>query len=766
LTERVMFPGDQATLRIPFVTGMPGDVYFQVTGNVSSLVEFDDSTISFAYPKYFEKTLNISVPVNLVSGTYTGKIQYTFNSKTYDLTIGLDIKSPASKIYWDSYYTGKDDSPYYNYRILDNQLVKNLRFDINEFNGPLTWFNLSNQDILVLSDLEEGLSSKELATIERFHETNGSILLVSSAYPLFNPDPYIQIVDILDIPVNFSDRIDVINFTDDGLTVSPSMFSDPMSLSWDSENYFLNDVDQLPMVFGTLVSGNSSDPRLVNKVRMQGDNYLATFGFQPTNKGKVAFLGSELWLYPFYLKTSYGVSFSTNVFSWLQPENRISENYALGQESIEVIMYPADSTPTDADIYFSNGTSILDYPVTLDSNSGNYIFDMGLNANELDEISIQLWENNTKLNNFSIGVLNHVSLPRIDSVTITFKRYSVSEPSWSDDYPGVNFADTGVTIDIIHSSSNNLQGFVVISSQPEDTLDFLSPAIGLFSIKTIELTLTNGSYPSTSKTLDWMIPTDMETGFYTGVIQIWNDSNSDVLIYYASFSFFKPDPEPSLSLESTINGKTLDEYQNVETTQDIDTWKTGETIEFNLLGQDSNSQSFTVNVQLIHYYLWFADRTVLDTFELPYDPETGRNAGTFTVPEGNVKIPDSEYEIETYNQIFVMLLIIRDEQGNYDIEAIFCFFGSGLDFNPSMLFIGVLFGFVALVAIIIVLKNRSKKRSMYQYRGTTYYTPETVEKGRVQQPLQLEWKYCPFCGTRIPKQARYCSICGKEQPFL
>ncbi|MHA1330589.1 MAG: S8 family serine peptidase, partial [Candidatus Hodarchaeales archaeon] len=765
LTERVAFPGDQATLTIPFVTGMAGDVYFQTTGQISSMIEFDTSTVSLIGPDYFEKTLDISVPFNIAPGTYSGNLEYTFNSVSHSIALELTINQPETKIYWDSYYTGKDDSPYYNYRILDNQLSKNLRFDINEFNEPLTWVNLSNQNILVLTDLEHALSSKELAIITRFHETNGSILLVSSAYPLFNPDPYIQIAEILDIPVNFSNRIDVVNFTDDGRFISPS-FHSPISLSWDSGNAFLNNVDQLPMYFGTLISGNLSDPRLTNQVRSESNNYLAAFSFQPVNKGKVAFLGSELWLYPFYLKFNDGQIFTTNVFSWLKPINRITENYVLEPESLEVVIYPDDDTPTTADIYFSNGTSIIDHSITLDNDTGNYLLNINLAQSEQGEISIQLRKNGSSLNNFSIYVLNAEDLPEVSSIEIKYNLGTTSQPSWAEDYPSIKFADTGIMIDIVHTSSDTVQASVVISSQPEDTLELLTPPVESIDIKTLEFALADGSNPLTTKSLQWAFPSDLETGFYTGEIQVWSITNISVLVSYARFSFFKPDPEPSLSLESTINGKTLDYYQNVETTEDIDTWNSGETIEFNLIGLDSNSASFTVYVQLIHYYLWFADRTVLDTFELPYDPKAGANTGTFTVPSGNIKIPDSELEIETYNQIFVLLIILRDEQGNYDIEAIFCFFGTGIDFNPSLLLVGALFGLVVLITIVILVRNRSKKRAIYRYPGTPSYTPGSVTGVEMQPSMQLEWKFCPFCGTKIPKQARYCSLCGEEQPFI
>ncbi len=754
--ETATFPGDTTYLTIPFVTGMTGTVTWAIDNEIKDIIEFDTNPVVLTEASYFEKILRKKVPLNFPAATYSGNITYIFQGIEKRIPISVSVTSPRTKLYLNSHYTGIEDSRFYNYHDLDSLLTSELFFDINEYSGSIDWGNLSINDILVLSDLEFPFSSIEINFIKRFHDLNGSILLVSSAYPFFNPIPYDQIAKALEIPVNYLDQYNIINYTDDGREISPILRPSPI-LTYETTNEFLDGVFNIQLNFGSAIYGNLSDSRLSNSVLIEGTSYLAATGFNPLSKGKVVLLSSELWLYSSSLKNNDGQAFIKNIFEWLKPNDQITVNinYLQDNRTIEVVLYPSSKLPTTLEVFFTNGTQ---KSISLMNDSIYDYARFSLAPEAQNEIIIQVLNGSNLLKEFSVIDTFPEDFPQIYEITISSPTPAIL-PSWAEDYPSVKFSLSNLEVLINHTSSPLIEARLLITNQPEISLDFIAPPIDTLDIISKEL-IFNKSDSNDSQGIIWMFPSDLPTSFYSYEVQIWFElENITILITYERDYFFKPDSEPIFGMQSTIHGRSLEEYQKIETTKDIYPWNGGETVTFNLIPQDTNSERFTVYVQLIHYYLWFAERTVLQTFEIPFIAEENRNIGTFIIPEDTIPVPNSEYEIEISNQLFILLLFLRDLQGNIAIEVIFCIFDQGFILDPSLLIIGMLFGIIAVAGLVIFFRNRSRgRKAYYSYR---YTSPDYFPR---PSPT-LSMKYCGFCGNQIPLQSRFCSFCGKKLTY-
>ncbi|MHA1207292.1 MAG: S8 family peptidase, partial [Candidatus Hodarchaeales archaeon] len=236
----LVFPGDKSELRLSFMTGSEGTITWEISESLDRLIEFDITPTILSSAGYFEKDIKIKIPFNIPLGEYSGFIRYTAFEKSYDLPIEFTVQKPNATIYWDSYHTGRDDSFLYNYRYLDEILQgESFKYDVNDHFTTISGEFLSQSDILVLTDLEHSMSEEELSIIKDFHDNNGSILLITSYFPYFNPDPYNKLISLFNAPLNLTDQTPLIEYVDTGRdreTITHSLDID--SFSWDDSSPF------------------------------------------------------------------------------------------------------------------------------------------------------------------------------------------------------------------------------------------------------------------------------------------------------------------------------------------------------------------------------------------------------------------------------------------------------------------------------------------------------------------------------------------------
>lgn len=763
--DRVEFPGDKARMTLSFVTGTGGTISWQISDRIKKFVSFDTNDQDISGSGYFEKSLNVSIPFDTIPDVYKGNINYNFLGKSYSIPFSFTIKNPIAKVYLDTHYTGKDDSIFFNYRTLDEFLVSNSSLDINEYETAITRENLSQNDILVLTDLEYPISNREIEFISEFHEHNGSILLVTSAFPYFNPHPYSQIVEKLRFSVDFSDRVDLIDYNDNGrsrdIVVVPP---EEQKIHWDSDNPLLIGVDQFPSFIGTGFKISQSEPSLKYPVEVLS-SYLMVAAFEPSDKGKLLILGSETLLYPDFLSTSSGQNFVCNIFDWLRPKTGLSVNANINSDMrlLEIAAYNSTSYLSDlsVNITFSNGTPQLETKIPFNTTLGFYYDSIGLGVQQDQEISIVIRNSTSTLKNIILIDVSPTTFPEILDIKInSIVSSEILNPSWADDESSLNLIDQGLNISLTHNASNSIESSVLITSQFEDTLDVIIPPLEGMEYYLFEKELNKSS---TSQSLVWEIPSNLSTGFYSYEIKVWmlleNNSSSNVLLTIERDLFYIPDSEPILHDASTIGGQTLDIYRNIQTSADMPIWDPGDTIDIQLYGKDNNSNEFDVHIHFMHYYLWYADQLVLDHFRIPPSTNRSENIGEFLVPSGSIPIPnEDDFSVETNNQIFLLLVFIRDAQGNSVIEPIFFGIGSSFFMDPTLFFaLGLFFVLIAGGIVIYLVRRSSARRTGYYARPESFsysYPPPSSSK------IYIGSKFCPTCRSEVPIEAFYCSSCG------
>ncbi len=764
--QPVSFPGDHTEISLPFVTGSSGSVTWEISDNLIPFVTFNLTPNTFSSPTYFEKVLSVDIPYNTSPGPYRGNVSYSFGDQDFFLPISFDVKLPNEKIYWDSYHTNVDDSYFINYHEL-NQFIQgpDYRYDIIDYNSPILETNLSQNGILVLTDLEKPLSSREIENIKSFHENGGSILLVTSFVPYFNLDPYERIVDTLNLPIDFSNKIELVNYVDNGRERTPVTFTrSKESLSISSSNPFLNGVEDLPRLGGTAFYGNLTDPSLTHYAQLN-DYYLVVAGLEKENKGKVLLLGSEEWLSPSYLQSSSGKTFVTNILDWLSSDQPpINVQYDPYSSTLEIAIYPDSLQNFFLSLELINGTKIHDIPIPYNTTLTFAYLKYDLFDLEGSKLVINIvGEIIDNLNTTFDVQLPTIGTPIIEDILVkSLSEFEIEKPSWWDE--SNLLVKEGLNITVDHSLAANITAQVIISSQYQKSLDkILPPLTSDYYVMSYVWEINLNDVSTEKKSILWMSPESLLTGYYAYEVQVWwENDQSSFLLNFTRDTFFVPDTEPVFNTEQSLIGDlSLNEHRDILTFQDIPNWSPGEEIDINLSILDEESDTFEVYYQLLHYYLFAADRVVLDTYVLPPSPSNSHiHTGIFTIPDQPIPLPDEEdLEVKIEGEYFILLFFVRDAQGNSILEAIFFQITTDSLFDIPIVIIAVVFAFAITVLIIYLIKRNERKRyDRYSYR---------IEKSQdfAPPPQVPAAKYCIQCGTPIPIEAKFCSNCGGISDF-
>jgi hypothetical protein len=345
----------------------------------------------------------------------------------------------------------------------------------------------------------------------------------------------------------------------------------------------------------------------------------------------------------------------------------------------------------------------------------------------------------------------------INDIQIEYgKSADIEIPSWAD--TDQEFVDEYLEITIDHEISSFVSAQLIISTQYETTLDILTPPLNSIVLDTEELNFSNIS--STTKTVKWNVSESNTVGYYSFEIQVWwnSQNNHSLLINSSKNQFYIPDKEPSLLPElSSIGGLSLSDHREILTLRNIPSWSPGEEIDITLQISDQESDEFEVFYQLLHYFLFAADQTVLNYSSIsPSSLDSSIHQGTFFVPKEPIPLPDEEeFEIKVKGEIFVLLFFIRDNQGNSFIEPIFFQVSNNIDLDIPLLIIsgGLVLSFMVILIILIRRTNRSRYDP---------YSPTSVYSDPLPRPIPRTFKYCLKCGKKLPFQAVFCGYCGEN----
>lgn len=768
LSERTRFPGDNTTLKFSVITGMPGIVTWNVSATIRQFVNFDSSPDVLSSADILEKNLRIWIPIEVDPGDYAGFISYTFRGITKSFLIKFKIDLPKAKAIWPIRHTGREDSPFFNYRFIDNLLAENLSIDIDTYSGFLSWDSLSLYNLLILTDLEHPLSQYEISAIKKFHDSNGSIILVTSAFPYFNPIPYTRLAEKLGLGIDFEDRLDLISWSDSGRTRNiVSLSPSELNIHWEPSNSIFHNVGSLPNLIGTGFKVEVGVPGLRDRVSVIDTQHTIFAAIEPANLGKVAVMGSEQFLYSAFSRSLSGQTLVRNLFNWITSKDTYSINVKLNQTSrqLTIVAYSLNYSQLWIDLSFSNGTEVNN--LELVGNNGSYavIIPLGLSLdNQAITVGLKSSIVADYLKDFPVFDFSSV----VENISTTANHISsetILEASWLEN-SSVPIIDRSINLTVKFSGLDGnftAKPTFLITKELEDTLDILVPPLDEIVYFSDEIPLV--SKTATQQEISYSIPSTLSPGYYIYEILVWLETENTVnYSYIASHSsqiFAIPDAEPKLSGNSRIGGRSLEVYQNIETFSDIPVWGAGDSIEIFLVPEDLESDEFVIWGQVLHYYLWFADRTVLDYFEIPQsDANKSEHLGNYSVPINVIPAKGEQFVVATAAQVFILLLFIRDNTGNYGIEVIFFTIRATPIIDPGLLIIvsGVIIG--AGVFIFILLSKRSLRKSGYKYPYG--YPPYESPTDPTSSRWSGDFKYCFNCGKPISPYALFCPSCGSH----
>jgi len=760
--QPLVFPGDKTELRLSFMTGAGGTITWEVNESLDPFIEFDTTPTVLNSTDYFEKNILLEIPLNTPLGDYSGYIRYTAFGKSYDLIIEFSIQKPRGTVYWDSYHTGRSDSIFYNYRYLDEILQDpSFLYDINDHFTTISSEKLSHSDILVLTDLEHTMSEEEITIIKDFHENNGSIVLLTSFFPYYNPDVYNKLISLLNLPIDLTNQTSLIDYADNGRdreTNAPSL--DNESFSWDDNSPFFKDVDNLPILDGTAFTGNFSDPTIVHYLKYSSEFLVA--GIEPKNKGKILVLGSEKWFSTSFLSENTGQTFISSILTWLKPE-RPSTNLAVNfnTSSVEIALYSSQVKDYSFSLTFENGTTVSGYEIVYNSSLGFNYLNLTLNGSSLGNIKIN-FETSEFLKPLYLNFTNPSSFPSITDIEVIPRSTGeITEPSWANS--NLKYLNEALEVKLNHTASSSVFAKLIVSSHTEKTLDVLVPPIDSIASHTNESVFLNLS--NTQKSVKWEWVNDYPIGYYSYEIQVWWNSTFGFpsMIHSERGFVYVPDREPVLlTSESSVGGKSIDEHQEMTGTP---IWDPDQDIEMIFhISDNTGMEEGQVHFQLLHYYLFAADRTILGSSEITHSSFSDEVfIGWFDVPDEPIPLPDEEeYKLNIDYEIFVLLFFIRDSQGNYIVESVFFTVYDSISFDLDLLFvIGAIF-IVIIGAIIFFVRRSSRNRiDPYSY-GYSITHPQAPVSTKVPS---ARTKFCIHCGEKVPWLASFCSHCGKHVDF-
>jgi len=410
---------------------------------------------------------------------------------------------------------------------------------------------------------------------------------------------------------------------------------------------------------------------------------------------------------------------------------------------------------------FENGSTVHGYEIIYNPSLGFNYLNFTLDESSLGNIRID-FEASESLSPIYFDYTNRSIYPNIENIEVlTSSNQELIIPSWASS--NLKLMNEYLEVVINHTSSPSVFAKLIISSHAERTLGVLVPPINSITSYTNESYFLNIS--STQKSVKWELKDDFPIGYCAYEIQVWwNNSFGIPLILQSERGYvYIPDMEPVLlTSESTIGGLTFDEHQEMMSTP---MWDKDQDIEMVLhISDNTGMKNGKIYVQLLHYYLFAADRTVLTIQELiPSNYSDNVFTGMFDVPDEPIPLPDDEgYEIEIDYEIFVLLFFIRDPQGNIIVDSVFFTIYEPFSIDFTFLFFSGAIAIGMIVVVIYFIRRSSRNRTdPYSYGYSVSY-PQT--------PVSLETtpdrtKFCIHCGDKIPMLASFCSHCGKKVDY-
>ncbi|MHA1448221.1 MAG: S8 family serine peptidase [Candidatus Hodarchaeales archaeon] len=799
-----LFPGDEYTVRPTILSGIPADFQLSVDNlmNGSSFMILNETSVNDK--DYFDTSVKISIPLDTSPGTYIGKftVENIANGTSKSVFLGpVNVVLPQRTVYFDLFHSlAFDDSILVNYYSMF-QLLAGEGYQIDEYNVPITDTILS-YDLVIIPDPEIAFSSYELGVIHDYIDNGGNLLVLSS----FSPFTFIPGLNQLtgSYGIDWEDSL-IANITDTGLDKLINA-KNGVIVPLNSSLPFFTGVDSDLIWYAGTTLDATGNAKIA--ARTNGDGVYAYFEGNSTSKGRIFASSQELQFYNGYLDENDNDIFVVNVIDWLTGKDetgnshtikllnstiiqQINSTFSLGTYVTDTIGQPVSISVNTINIswIFPNGTvSGVYHPV--EEETGMYLHYFNQTGDKGKYTAVIETPSGNKLCTVIVGGENDLSIEEftlVDSIPVQKEK-----PSWLDDYE-VLLLDRDVSRLFASADIDNSTRLAHVTLVFNAVPEFLYDITQTYSNSPLYSFETEMSYNTGLWQYSWQLTSSIPSGFYVVFIQVC-DANNMTTTDYGSFLILNEEPVINL-VQSSVGSTELKRFE--DPTEYFGRFDYGSSISISLNVNDADSPG---NVSC--YYLILNVPTYIG-FHIAVGIGELENNGN-GIYEATVQLPTSQpvirgsYTVKTSSdQVFAIMLIARDTEGNYDYFAAYFVFQSGFDaLLPDNLMV---LGFTILIIVIppiailyyfAVIKPRKSKRMTYEeylyqkqlqkqesnisrpgYQqsgplpGQSKYLPQ---QPRIDHPrATIRPKFCGYCGTPIvdPKQ-QFCMNCGEKFDFM
>lgn len=769
----VLYPGDNIKVNLQFVSGNASNIGIVIKNStIANLISYNKSDTylqketSGGY--YGELLLTFTVPLNPKPGIFETNFTVTTDSKNFTLELGpIIVKIPTKQIAWNIWYqTDSTDTPSANYASLGTYL-ENKGIHLAVVNEPVSLSWIYQYNAIVFPDNELAISPSQITILKNYINNGGNVIIISSFYPFSDIENYNKLTTSYGITVlNVTDM----NIYDAGIGQYPDFMHESMQLQNVSSLQF-NQNTTLNWNGGTYLSttGQSSAfGRLTN-----GSTVMAGFFGNSTVKGKLFVLGTEYWLYNEFFGPNEE-QFANSLF-----------NYAVNDSSPFINIYQSSSevkngTSWSAGIFVgTKGFDIVSKPnvslmlpnnTVININSSLLYYQLGANLTYVPN-QIGTYKLTVEYNKKTVSTTFNVYDTNVGYNLALIPNASQQEPYYlsGSGIPSINIGQSLSIGVLTNQSISNVNISVEITLVPElyNQLSGYIPLTNALYSQHIQLVSQNSTY----FTANFQTNNNFSEGFYVVEVLFTSSRYSFQGSVYGEFFLVTPDPVINKQT-TTINGKAVSNY-NYSIGQYIKI-NTGQKFDFTIVGSLTNGigDAFVVFIPL---YPFIESQEIIDAWQIP-KVSSNTFQGSITIPKNDSLFNGVQTLNYGYGLWTGLLLILRDNQGNYDQYVIFTMVQkqsvfANLPIDQVMIF----FIFVVIPGVIVIIyyiKSKNKRsQDSYNYNYNNYQfgqSPQRYTQGppvyNNQQSYQAEeeLRFCPHCGSSIAFGSNFCMECGKK----
>ena len=745
----IRFPGDDLITTAIVISGTECDIDIEISGNITNLNINIDKTVFTDIFGVSTLEIKLKIPLVVIPGKYVGQINFINHSNVDSkilASIELEVKvdAPKAKALFDWYHNFDfTDSPWHNYYLFTKYL-DDMLIDLDIYEGILTVEKLEGYDILILPDTELMFTPDEKYAIWEFVKNGGSLLVLGSFYQAFAVEPLNGILSpygILFTNKTIAEQTDlvILNFLKEILNITRDNLV---------EHPITSNVENISWVTGVALKTEEKSG-VTDIAYLENNVVIAVADEDVTGGGRIVVFGSERMFYDDLLQENPShIRLEENVFNWLLEKKRdiilLLDDYVYNTNSkLNLALYVLNTSILEKE----NVTVQITTPsgnisnVAL-NNVSKTVFEASFILKEEGIYTINVFVSSKNVKKYFVRVAS--SFPTVTRVlnTVVIKHPSdIEYPSWVKYIAGIDMIcrlDDYIKITAyIPSSDSDLDVKVYISPY----LQFSSMSRLPLTFKSISMTKSGNVWVATFKP-----SLDTFSDLYVYYVVVKDSQNNTILdMTNATGIFFVVDIEPEVSMDSIVEGQTLEEIN--ETVKAL-TVSPGDTLSYKIYGSDLEdlNQELEAFALLVDYDIYVISGLPLLGFKGNLTEDGWQ--GVVKIPENaTVKTPLGYVPL---SGVLVLFLILRDKDGQIGYQYTLLYVSTGIliiPILPIFILTSTLLIVVFVVAYLVYRRKKRKKISLLPEYYPTY-------------PIIIN--YCPYCGVRLPPGARYCPMCGAQ----